>query len=491
MRRMGIKETQGRRRLTRRLFSAGALVPPDRRLGELPGTRQAYGNVLHIALPAIAELVLMSLIGSADTIMVGQLGRNALAAVSLPGQPRMIMLALFFALNVGVTAIVARRKGEGRREAANQTVRNALLLSLTLSLLVAVLAVWFVEPLMRLAGGHTRTPEDAEVLQGAVSYFIIMAWALPLNAVGMCINAALRGVGDTRIPLKVNIISNLVNVVFNFLLINGYLGFPRLEIRGAAIASVIGMAAGTTLSILAVFHAPCSYLRVSLRDNWRPDREAMRAIVKVGGNAIVEQASVRAGFFLYTRLMYSLGVTMFAAHNIAMQFLALTFNFADGLSVAATSLVGQNLGRGRRDLSLLYGKVTQRVALALSLVLGALTALFRTPLGRLFIDPATPGAGNVILYAGQALLVVALMQPFQMSAVVLSGALRGAGDNLYVAAVMTLCVSLLRPLMTFLAIDVFRLGLAMTWLMSLSELGLRLALFSRRFEGGKWAFKRV
>ena len=107
MRRMGIKETQGRRRLTRRLFSAGALVPPDRRLGELPGTRQAYGNVLHIALPAIAELVLMSLIGSADTIMVGQLGRNALAAVSLPGQPRMIMLALFFALNVGVTAIVA------------------------------------------------------------------------------------------------------------------------------------------------------------------------------------------------------------------------------------------------------------------------------------------------------------------------------------------------------------------------------------------------
>ena len=140
---------------------------------------------------------------------------------------------------------------------------------------------------------------------------------------------------------------------------------------------------------------------------------------------------------------------------------------------------------------MLYGKVTQRVALALSLVLGALTALFRTPLGRLFIDPATPGAGNVILYAGQALLVVALMQPFQMSAVVLSGALRGAGDNLYVAAVMTLCVSLLRPLMTFLAIDVFRLGLAMTWLMSLSELGLRLALFSRRFEGGKWAFKRV
>lgn len=221
------------RSLLRRLFATESLVKPDQRSGPLPDNKQAYGDVVRIALPAIAELVLMSLIGSADTIMVGQLGKNALAAVSLPGQPRMIMLALFFALNVGVTAIVARRKGEDRRETANQTLRNAMVLSFFLSVVIAGLAITFAEPLMRLAGGHTHTPDDAKVLQGAIDYFTIMAWALPINAVSMCVNAALRGVGDTKIPMKVNIISNMVNVFFNYLLIFGHLGLPRLEVRGA------------------------------------------------------------------------------------------------------------------------------------------------------------------------------------------------------------------------------------------------------------------
>jgi uncharacterized membrane protein len=120
------------------------MVAPERRLGPLPGGRDAYGRVIHIALPAIAEMVLMSLIGSLDTIMVGQLGKNALAAVSLPAQPRMIMLALFFALNVGVTAIVARRKGQGRQEDANLTLRNALVLCFGLSVVVAGLATGLV-----------------------------------------------------------------------------------------------------------------------------------------------------------------------------------------------------------------------------------------------------------------------------------------------------------------------------------------------------------
>jgi len=129
------------RSLLSRFFSAQRLVRPDRRLGELPDTRTAYNDVLRIALPSIAEMVLMSLIGSADTIMVGQLGPNALASVALPGQPRMIMLSIFFALNVGVTAIVARRRGEERRDAANRTLRNAIVLVLLLSLVVMTIVM--------------------------------------------------------------------------------------------------------------------------------------------------------------------------------------------------------------------------------------------------------------------------------------------------------------------------------------------------------------
>ncbi|NLD03093.1 MAG: MATE family efflux transporter, partial [Clostridiales bacterium] len=104
--------------LIRRFFSAESLVPQHRRLGDLPGDRDGYRNISRIAIPSVSEMVLSSLIGSMDAMMVGILGKNAIAGVNLPTQPRMISLSLFFALNVGVTAIVARRKGEERREAA-------------------------------------------------------------------------------------------------------------------------------------------------------------------------------------------------------------------------------------------------------------------------------------------------------------------------------------------------------------------------------------
>ena len=475
----------------KRYFSVDYMVDSQHRLGELPSQEAAYRDVSRIALPAVAELVLVSLIASADTIMVGNLGKNALAAVSLPSQPRMIMLSTFFALNVGVTAIVARRKGEERRADANTTLRNALMLVFALSILIMVLAVAFAEPLMRLAGGNTNTPDDAIVLKNAITYFKIMAYGLPVNALSMCINAAMRGVGNTKLTLRVNIISNLVNIFFNYLLINGHWGFPRWEVAGAAIASVIGITAGAVLSFIAVAFHSSSYLHLSRRDSWRLDPPAMRSIIRVGGNAMTEQLAMRFGFFLYSRIIYGLGVTVYAAHNICMQLLALTFNFADGLAVAGTSLVGQNLGAKRSDLSMLYGKISQRLALIFALIIAAFVALLRYPLSALFINAQTPDAALVISIAAQTMLVVAVLQPIQMNSVVLAGCLRGAGDNLYVASRMMLCVSIIRPVMTILAVEVLHLGLAGTWLLSLSEIFLRLYFFSTRFASGKWKEKRV
>lgn len=473
-----------------RLFSPEGMVRAERRLGALPGTRAAYENVLRIALPSIAEMVLMGLIGSVDTMMIGQLGKNALAAVALPGQPRMIMLSIFFALNVGVTAIVARRRGEQRQEAANETLRNAIVLCLGLSLAVMSIVIALAEPLMRLSGGNTATPDDAQVLRDATVYYVIMAMALPINAVSMCINAALRGVGNTKLTMQVNLVSNMVNVLFNYLLIGGNLGFPRLEVAGAAIASVIGMASGAVLSLRTVLRGG-AYLHVSRRDSWRVSAPTMRSIIKVGGNAMVEQLSMRFGFFMYSRIIYGLGVTLFAAHNICSQFLSISFSFADGIGIAGTSLVGQNLGAKRPDHALLYAKICQRVALIVSVMIATPLALLRAPLSGLFLNPATADAAVVLREASDTMLVVALMQPVQMTAVVLSGSLRGAGDNLYVALVMGICVSVIRPVMAVLAVYVFGMGLAMTWLLSLAEMAIRVVCFYRRLQGDRWMLKRV
>lgn len=478
--------------LFRRLTAPEFLVKKEHRLGELPDGRTAYGDVIRLALPSVIEMVLMSLISSIDTMMVGSvLGAEALSSVGLPAQPRFLLLCIFFALNVGVTAIVARRKGEGRQDAANSTLRNALMLALGLSLLMTLIAVLFAEPLLRLAGGDQA--ETEKVFTDAVDYFRILTYALPINAVSMCICGAQRGIGKTRITMWVNMTSNLTNVFFNYCLIGGNLGFPRLEVRGAAIASVIGMCIGLCLAVgtVVIGGKHRGYLHISLRDRWRFEKDTMASILRVGGNAAIEQVGVRFGFFVFARILFSLGTTQYAANQICMQLTSLTFTFGDGLGVAGTALVGQNMGKGRPDLSMLYGKICQRYAMLVSLVIGVLIVAFRYQIAGLFIGENTLNAAQVMQYAAATMLVAAAVQPFQTTAVVLSGSLRGAGDNLYVALIATICVSVIRPVMGVLSVNVLHLGLTWTWILGMSEFVWRAIFFYFRFASGKWKTKKV
>lgn len=471
------------------LFSVDSMLKKDAALGELPTTKQAYRDVLTIAGPSVAEMVLMSLIGSFDVMMVGGLGPEAIAAVGLAGQPRMLLLSLFFALNVGVTAIVARRKGENRQADANLTLRNSLVLILLLSILIMIPALLFSAQLMRFAGA------EADTIAQSTTYFQILAWFLPVNALTMSICAAQRGVGNTRITLVVNMASNLVNLLFNYLLINGHWGFPRLEVAGAAVATGIGFMVGFVLCVVTIMGTRRSdaFLRLTRHDDWRLNKEAIFGIFRVGGSALLEQVFLRIGFFWYAIIVARLGTMAFAAHQICMQFLNMSFSFGDGLGVAGTSLVGQMLGKNRPDLSVIYAKVSQRMALLVALALASLIVVFRHPMVSWFTDDA-----QVLELAARVMLMVALFQPFQTSSVVISGALRGAGDTTYVAIIMGMCVAVMRPALSTLAIYVIqnRLGLPEValmgaWAASTLDMSVRLTCVYKRFNGGKWRAIKV
>lgn len=467
-----------------RLFDTGRMLKPGESKGDIPESKTVYRNIYDIALPSVMEMVLMSLIGSVDTMMVGTLGPEAIAAVGLVGQPRMLLLSIFFALNVGVTAIVARRKGENRPEEANRTMRNALVIVTVLAIAMAVAGLAFSRQLMMLAGAESDTIEGAKV------YFDILAYFLPLNALTLAICAAQRGTGNTRITMNVNITSNLVNVVFNYLLIGGNFGFPRLEIAGAAIATAIGFTVGFVMSVITVYDRPSNtgFLRLSRHDDWRLDRETVKGIANVGGSAMIEQVALRFGFFAYAVIVAKLGTMAFAAHQIGMQFLGISFNFGDGIGVAGTSLVGQSLGTNRPDMAKVYGKACQRLALVAAFVLAILIAIFREPMVGLFTDDPV-----VLELSAKVMLMVAVFQPFQTSSVVISGALRGAGDTKYVAKVMTVCVAIIRPVLALVAIFVLRerfgredIALLGAWAASIVDMIVRLASVYRRFNGGKW-----
>lgn len=448
-------------------------------LGEIPSAKEAYQLTLKLALPAVAETMLASVIQTMDTIMVGVLGPAAIASVGITNQPRMIAMALFMALNIGITAICAHSKGEKRQDNARSCLKQGLVVSLLLGILVSALLFTFSFPLMKLAGANS------EIIGDANTYFRIMMVGTLIQSMTLTITAAQRGVGNTKISFKINMTANLVNVFFNFCLINGNLGFPKLGVAGAAIASVIGLSVGLVMAISTLI-PKTTYLHLSLKAHWKPDWRMLQRIWAIGSNAALEQLAMRVGFFLFARIVADLGTTNFATHQICMQLLNLGFTVGDGMSIAATALVGQNLGAKRPDLSILYGKCAQRIGICFSVVLFSLFFFLGGPLVSLFTNDLT-----VIQIGARLMRIAAIVQIFQVGQVIYSGCLRGAGDNRYVALVMLITTTLLRPTISFLCVNILQFGIIGAWAAVAADQFLRFVLMAKRFASGKWTEKKV
>ncbi|MCL2421985.1 MAG: MATE family efflux transporter [Defluviitaleaceae bacterium] len=456
------------------IFATRNMVKEDFIAGDIPSSREAYGTSLRIALPSVVEMTSLSFIGMISTAMVGRLGPEAVAAVGLVSQPRMIFMALFFALNVGVTAVISRRKGQGDQTAARLCVRQAMMIALAISVVMTAMAVSLARPMMQFAGAQYDT------IDLATSYFRITSMFLPLNALTMTISAAQRGIGNTRVTMVVNIAANIVNVIFHILLIEGRFGFPRLEVDGAAIAVAISGAVGMVLAIASILKKD-AYLKISLRDTWRPDIPMIKSIGKIGGNSIFEQMCMRIGFFAYAIIVASLGTAAFASHQIAMQMMHLSFTFADGIAVATTALVGQQLGAKRPDLSIMYGKIGQRMALIVSIFLVTFSIL-----GRYWFPSMFTNDPSIIAMTAGLMLILAMVQPIQTSQLIMAGCLRGAGDTRFVALTMLLSVALARPLFSLLLVFALGMGLPGAWYAIIADQGLRLIMLYGRFARGKW-----
>lgn len=460
--------------LLRRMFSTVGMLGKHEPVGELANSKSYYSDVYKMAWPSALEAVLVSLIGSIDLMMVGGLGSAAVAAVGITNQPKFILLAMIMSLNTGVTAIVARRRGEEDSAGANRCLRQSLVLSFSIAIVMGAVGFIFAKPIMVFSGA------DPEFLTYATDYFQILMISVIFNGISLTINAAQRGAGNTKISLKTNLVANAVNMLFNFLLINGIWIFPRLEVKGAAIATAIGSAVGCAMSIASVMHKD-RFLSLLNKVGWRFDKHTMSSILNVSGSAMVEQVFMRIGFFAYATIVASLGTVAFATHQICMNILNLSFAFGDGLAIATSSLVGQALGRKRPDEAIIYGKTGQRVSFAVSTVLFCIFLFGGRFLVSLFSNEAP-----VLDLGAIIMVIVAFSTHVQTSQVVMSSCLRGAGDTKFVALTSMISVGVIRPVLTYLLCIPFGIGVLGAWFTMLIDQVLRLILNFRRFSGGKW-----
>ena len=419
-------------------------------------------KAISVAWPAMAESFFVTLAGMIDTMMVSEMGPSAVAAVGLTNQPKFIGLTLFFGINIAVSALIARRKGEQKRENANTVLLTALVLS---TILCAVITLLFV----------------------AVEYFQIIMGGMFFSVLTMVINAAQRGSGNTRLSMTTNLTSSIVNVFFNYLLIGGNLGFPAWGIRGAAIATVLGTVVSAIMAVFSLFR-PNSYVRIPdiIRQKIRMTKESLRSIWKLAYNSSLENIAMRIGFLATALLAARLGTDEFAAHNVGMSILGLGFSFADGMQVAAVALAGEALGAGEKQKAREYGNICQRIGFIISIALAILLLVGgRWFYSLYFKEEHILDMGMLI---NRYTMVIVLLQ---ISQIIYTGCLRAAGDVRYTLVGALISVTVIRTVVTVVLVLVFNLGLHGIWLGVLSDQLSRFTLMRRRFKQGNWVNLRI
>ncbi|MCF0135389.1 MAG: MATE family efflux transporter [Lachnospiraceae bacterium] len=396
-----------------------------------------YKKALSIAWPAALEGLLMTLMNSFDTMMVGKLGSAAITSVGLCAQPRMIMLLLAQSLCVGTTAVVARRKGEDDQDAALSCLKQSLALITGLGILMTVLGYFLASPLLQLAGAGEDTLPDG------ILYFRAISMAFIPNCWALCICAAMRGIGKTKVTMVVNMTANVVNVLMNYCLIGGHLGFPAWGVRGAGIATAIGTCTSCIIALYMVLKKG-GYLSLVPFTGFSFDKKTMKSLVSVGSGSIAESVFMRVGFLLNGKLIAGISTAAYATTQIVQQVSSLTFCLGDGVSSACTSLVGQSLGARQPKKAMTYVKVGERISIFMSVFI-MLFAFF----GRFWLPTLFSEEKEVIQSAAVCFLVLLAGIYPQNMRVMIAGCLRGAGDVKYVALVSLISVAIMRPLLTW------------------------------------------
>ena len=434
-------------------------------------------EMFRITWPAFIELVMSTLFGMVDMMMVGRLGPAAITSVGLTNQPFMLLLAIFAAVNIGGTALVAWSVGGNNLNKAKAVTRQIIVMNMVLGLVIGFLGVVAAGSIVRFMGAGPDTIELATV------YFKVVASGLVFQALMLGITACLRGAGQTRIPMAYNVGSNLLNVFGNYVLIYGKWGFPCWGVTGAAVSTTLARLLACLAALGVVYFSRWSDLKISIKDNYHPDREIIKKIFAIGMPSAMEQFVLQSGLMLFAKIVSGLGTAGFAAHQIGLNISGLSFSPSKAFGVAATTLVGQSLGAGDTDLAERYACYIRKVAVFVACVMGSVFILFSHYLALLYTSDLI-----VAGMAGTVLKILALAQPGQSTQLTLSGALRGAGDTMYPLYASMLGIWGFRVGITYLFVNVFGWGLVGAWVALVLDQYIRSVVIYLRFRSGKWKY---
>lgn len=439
-------------------------------LGERPER-----EIWSLAWPVILSQVLASAVSLVDIAMVGRLTREAVAAVGYTTQYVWLTQSVIFAIGIACVAMMSRAVGAGDPDRARSAFAGTLVVALAFAGVITAAA--FGAPGLLL--GLLDAPDEVVAL--AVPYFLLVLGTTPLLAVSITIESAMRAVKDTRTPMLVAALVTAVKTVLNALLIFGLMGFPRLELVGAGIATVVSLTFGLALFVFVVLR-PGTHAVLRLRPrHFAAARAVLPQVVRISLPAIGERLLMNSAMMAYFTLLGTYGSAAVAAYTIGIRILSFTWIPGVGFSVASSTLVGQSLGAHRPDDAQSAGWRSVRMAVLVSIVLGVAFAVGREPLARAFsVDE------GVIAELVPFMLLLALSQPLLGFHFTLAGALRGSGDTMTPLVAAGVGNWVFRVPLAFVCSRVLELPVLWVWWCLVLDHVARGAILGVVFLRGRW-----
>jgi putative MATE family efflux protein len=426
--------------------------------------RRLDREIFGLALPTLATLVSEPLLLLADSAIIGHLGTDALAGLGIAANVLGVVTGLCIFLAYGTTGTVARRLGAGDDSGALAGGFDGLVLALGLGALLCVALQLLVAPVTAAYGA------SAEVTAAAASYLRVAAFGLPSILLLLAGTGVLRGLQDTRTPLRVVIAANLANVGLNLLLVYGF----RLGIAGSALGTLLAQT-GAAVVVAAVVLRRMRAVHAGPR--FHP--AGVLAAARSGTWLVVRTATLQGAITLTTLVATAAGTVALAAHQVVNSLWILLAFALDALAIAGQSIIGRALGAGDTDLGRAMTRRMVGWGLVAGLVFGLLVWLTR-PLYLAFFSPDL----QVQHLVGQVLLVVAAVTPVAGVVYVLDGVLIGAGDSRYLALAGLIALAAYAPL-ALLVLD-HAAGLRWLWLAYGGFMLARMTTLVLRLRTGAW-----
>ncbi|PJI06749.1 MULTISPECIES: MATE family efflux transporter [Clostridium] len=438
-------------------------------------------DVVKLAVPILVEQLFVTLMGMINTMMAGHIGKEAVSAIGMIDSINNIFIAFFSALAVGGTVVVAQYIGQNNIRKANESTKQALYSTIAIAVIITIVMAIFKRPLLAFLFGSA----EKKVIMDANSYFGITLLTYPLITVDLVSNGILRGAGDTKTPMKISILMNILNVGFTAAFIWGVKIKDTVIIKSMGVTgAALGIATARTIGaiiILIVMVRGSRIVQLKKLREFKLDKDLLKPIFGIGIPASVESLLFNGGKLIMQIFIVGMGTVAMASNTIVNSignFLNIPGN---ALVIAATALVGQFMGRDDEKGAEKCLSYITKLSTVLLTVVGLSSIIFSK-----YLPSFYTGNSDIINLSSKVLISNAFAMVIWSSAFTLPAGLKGAGDAKYTMITSIIGMWLFRIVFGNFLGNTLKMGLLGIWIGMYTDWFVRGILYIIRFKSGKW-----